>query len=145
MQALYFFKTKQIIYLAIDQLKHIQVFSDSSLKLHDFTSSLKFVSAQGEKEGLTSQYHKIERLINHCFKGANVIPNTQLNKMIAEDFKNGLDIELIVIKWSKYLRERLDEQDEKGQSILLNLISHFLKNDNSKAIWRFLEVSRFRN
>jgi hypothetical protein len=29
--------------------------------------------------------------------------------MIAEDFKNGLEIEQIVIKWSKYLRERLDE------------------------------------
>jgi hypothetical protein len=51
LQALYFFKKKQIIYLALDHLKQIQVFDDSSVKLHDFNSSLKFVTIAGEKEG----------------------------------------------------------------------------------------------
>ena len=61
--------------------------------------------------------------------------------MISEDFKNTAGpLEPIVIKWAHYLKERLDE----GET-LVKLINWFLKNDRQQALWRLIEVSRFRN
>lgn len=61
--------------------------------------------------------------------------------MISEDFKNiATPLDSIVIKWAVYLKDRLDEGDT-----LMKLINQFIKTDRQQAIWRLIEVSRFRN
>ncbi len=62
--------------------------------------------------------------------------------MISEDFKNGgtQSLEGIIIKWAIFLKDKLDQ----GET-LSKLINYFLKTDRPQAIWRLIEVSRFRN
>ena len=91
---------------------------------------------------MTQLYHKLEKLINHCLKTANVHSSQEFAKMISEDFKNtaALSLEATIIKWATFLKDKLDQ----GES-LIKLINYFLKTDRQQAIWRLIEVTRFRN
>ena len=62
--------------------------------------------------------------------------------MISEDFKNTAtqSLEATIIKWATFLKDKLDQ----GES-LIKLINYFLKTDRQQAIWRLIEVTRFRN
>lgn len=91
---------------------------------------------------MTQLYHKLEKLINHCLKTANVQPSQEFAKMIAEDFKNSASqsLEATIIKWAIFLKDKLDHGDT-----LMKLINYFLKTDRQQALWRLIEVTRFRN
>lgn len=91
---------------------------------------------------MTQLYHKLEKLINHCLKTANVQPSQEFAKMISEDFKNGPSqpLEAIIIKWARFLKDKLDQ----GET-LMKLINYFLKTDRQQGVWRLIEVTRFRN
>ena len=71
LHSLWFMRTKNYVYLALDSPKQVQVFADSSVKLHDFSSSLHIMSEVGSENDLKArgiQYTKLERLFNYCIK-----------------------------------------------------------------------------
>ncbi len=64
---------------------------------------------------------------------------------MAEDVKNMMDMPVIIVKWSRYLRDLVDREVDNGVSVMMTILEDFIKEGRYNAIWRFLEITKYRN